>query len=434
MKSGSIIGQMQDATPQIRGPALVRAGKPKFGSAGGQGATLQDVIATAELDRRPRRDPNYRLEAEALSALARAMPGTPELVFQQLADSALRLCGAQSAGVSLLEEIDGQQMFRWRATAGAFAPLVGNSLPRDFSPCGAVVDRRELQLMRYPVRHYTYISELAEEVHEVLLVPFGNADAPVGTVWVVAHDADTRFDAEDARIVTVLSQFASAAWQALEGRLAAERNQRKLRDQEKEKALAKTELDRVKDRARFTDARFHGFFDQAPFYAGILSNDGRVSDVGKTAVETGGYTREDVLGKLFWDTAWWRGSPQIQRTIREAFASAMAGKRFHGTLPYRMADGSDRIVELGLSPVYDEAGSIEFVIATGSDITERTRAEAELVTVRKRLDSALLAAEIGTYEWDVTSDRLYGDQNFRRMFDVPLDEARRGTGAAVIWR
>ena len=414
---------MQNGSPQPSGSAWVTPERSESKTAPWRSATLQEVIATDELDRRPRREPNYRAEAEALSELARAMPGSQERIFQQLADCALRLCGAQSAGISLLEQIDGQQVFRWRATAGDFASLVGNTLPREFSPCGTVVDSGALQLMRYPVRHYTYIAELAADVHEVLLVPFGSAGATVGTVWVVAHDPETRFDAEDARITTVLSQFASAAAQAIAGQVAAERNQRMLRDQEEEKVTARTELARAHDHMRFTDARFHAFFDQAPFYAGILSREGRVSEVGKLAVEACGYTRKQVLGELFWETMWWRGSTEIQQRIQRAFQSALAGETFHGTLPYLMADGSARSVELGLSPVYDDKGKVEFVMATGTDITERGRAEAELVRLKKRLDAALLAAEIGTYEWDVTSDWLYGDRNFMRMFDVAVDEA-----------
>jgi PAS domain S-box-containing protein len=176
------------------------------------------------------------------------------------------------------------------------------------------------------------------------------------------------------------------------------------------------------DQARFADTRFHAFFDQAPFYAGILTTAGRVSDAGRLALEACGYSRSDVIGKFFWETPWWRGSAEVQQRIHVAFEAALGGQRFQALLPYLMATGPQRWVDFSMSPVFDDHDAVAFVIATGTDVTERVNAETELTEVRKRLDSALLAAEIGTYEWDVVADRLYGDRNFRRIFGVAVDE------------
>lgn len=390
--------------------------------------SLEEVITTMELDYRPTRAPDYQAEAAALSNLAQALASSPESIFQPLVDCALLLCGAQSAGISLLEEVDGQWVFRWRATAGAFAPLVGNVLPRDFSPCGAVLDRNALQLMKRPVRYYPYIARLPVEVNEVLLVPFRANGQAIGTVWVVTHDANTWFDREDARIATSLAQFAAAAWQALDHRAEIQRHQRELRTKEKEQATSHAQLALERERAKSTDARFHAFFEQSPFYTAILSTDGRVSEIGRLAVEACGYTAEMVLGKFFWETAWWRGSPAIRQRIRAAFDTALAGKKFQANLTYLMADGAERWVDFGMSPVYDGQGAVTFLIATGTDITDRIETESKLAAVQKRLDSALIAAEIGTYEWDILNDRLRGDQNFLRMFGVPVD----ATGGAPI--
>ncbi|HEX2852120.1 MAG TPA: PAS domain S-box protein [Opitutaceae bacterium] len=396
-------------------------------------ATLEDVLATSQLTRRRKRRPNHRAEAQALGELAQTISLSPDAIFQQLADSALRLCGAQSAGISLLEEHEDRAVFRWRATAGAFAPLVGNTLPRDFSPCGAVLDRDALQLMIRPVRHYPYISQLADPVEEVLLVPFRTDGIPIGTVWVVAHNTKTHFDSEDARVVTNLSQFAAAACQALERRSALTAGRRKLRMREREHAQARAELARANERANLNDTQFHAFFDQAPFYAGILTTEGRMSEAGKMALEACGYTREAVIGELFWETPWWRDLPEAQRRIRDAFHEALTGQRFQARLPYVMADGVNRWVDFAMSPVFGENNAIAFIIVTGTDITERVNAETELCTVRRRLDSALLAAEIGTYEWNVVTDRLYGDRNFARIFSsVPVDTSGSAPVASFV--
>ncbi len=175
--------------------------------------------------------------------------------------------------------------------------------------------------------------------------------------------------------------------------------------------------------SRWTDSLFQAFFNQAPFYVGVLSPTGHVMEAGEMALEACGYTRAEVLGQLFWETAWWRNSPEIQARLQAAFAAAQTGVRFQAHLPYVRADGAERWVDFGMSAVFEAGGRLSCVIVTGTDITDRVEAETELATVRKRLESALIAADIGTYQWDVVSDRLYGDQNLAELFGVTLDAA-----------
>lgn len=57
-----------------------------------------------------------------------------------------------------------------------------------------------------------------------------------------------------------------------------------------------------------------------------------------------------------------------------------------------------------------------------ADAIERARAERDLDTVRRRLEAALNAGEIGVFDWDMVTDQVYGDANFERMFGIKLDE------------
>jgi PAS domain S-box-containing protein len=62
-------------------------------------------------------------------------------------------------------------------------------------------------------------------------------------------------------------------------------------------------------------------------------------------------------------------------------------------------------------------------------LTEALRSSEErLAAARRRLDSAMIAGEVGTFEWDIVADRLYGDANFERLFDIALD----ASGAAPL--
>ncbi len=56
-----------------------------------------------------------------------------------------------------------------------------------------------------------------------------------------------------------------------------------------------------------------------------------------------------------------------------------------------------------------------------ADAIVRARSERELAIVRSRLESALRVGEMGMYDWNMLSDRVYGDAHFQRMAGVPFD-------------
>jgi CheY-like chemotaxis protein len=176
---------------------------------------VDSVIANEELSRRrPRHRMQHALDA-ALGKLAGQLATSPRQVLQKLADAALELCQSQSAGVSLLEAEGARQFFRWHAVSGRWAPLLWTTLPRKFSPCGTVLDRKGAQLMIDPGRYFTPLASVPPKVHEALLVPFSIGGELAGTVWVVAHEPARRFDREDRQALARLAQFAAQAYECL---------------------------------------------------------------------------------------------------------------------------------------------------------------------------------------------------------------------------
>ena len=120
--------------------------------------------------------------------LARELTHSPDSVLQRLVESAAELCRAGSAGISLIEEEKGRKIFRWRAIAGQFAKNLLGTTPRDFSPCGVVVDRNAVELFSRPGLHYPYLDEVNPRISEALLAPFALGGERIGTVWVITHD------------------------------------------------------------------------------------------------------------------------------------------------------------------------------------------------------------------------------------------------------
>ncbi len=192
---------------------------------GAPSATLDDVDIRAQLDQRACRLPDYEREDRAFGDLGREMTDNPRNMLQKLAEVALDLCRADTAGVSVL---DGD-VFRWEGVAGIMAGARFGTMPRAESPCGVCIDRDATQLLHLADRCFPAL--LAEpRVVEALLIPFHHHGQPIGTVWIVSHSFDKRFDKEDERNVRVLAQLASAGWELWKACEATEETSRRKDD------------------------------------------------------------------------------------------------------------------------------------------------------------------------------------------------------------
>ena len=178
------------------------------------GVPLEALLLTEELRTRPSRSPQYEEENRALLALASALADSPQTILQTLADKVLAILHADSAGLSLLTK--DKKRFYWAAIAGAWRPHIGGGTPRDFGPCGDVLDRNTPMLFTHWERRYPYLSMAMPLADEGLLVPFYVNGESVGTIWAIAHSNWRKFDAEDLRLLESMGRFASAAYQSVE--------------------------------------------------------------------------------------------------------------------------------------------------------------------------------------------------------------------------
>ena len=87
------------------------------------GASLESILCTEELQRRPSRPPEYEKENCALAKLVSTLADSPGTIFQTLAETILDISQCDSAGLSLLTR-DGKtadacgNRFYWPAIAG----------------------------------------------------------------------------------------------------------------------------------------------------------------------------------------------------------------------------------------------------------------------------------------------------------------------------
>jgi PAS domain S-box-containing protein len=328
---------------------------------------VDDVIITRELSRRPSRPPDYQAESRALAALAQVMAESPQTLLHRLVETAMELCRAESAGVSIEEG----SVFRWHATAGALASYLGGTMRRDFSPCGTVLDRNTAVLMTDPERCFPYIAEVRPHVTEVLLVPFYRGTTPIGTVWVVSH-SDRKFDAEDQRVLTVLSRFASASAQAL-GLL--------------------DEAKRARGDAEDAGRRLAAIVESSEDAIVSKSLEGIIQSWNAAAERLFGYTAEEAISRPITLII----PPELIDEERLILERLRRGERLEHFETVRVAKDGHRLdISLTISPIRNDSGRIVGASKIARDITERKRMEKELREADRKKDDfiAMLGHEL----------------------------------------
>lgn len=201
--------------------SLVRMLRPDAyadGDAAGRSPILPgDLLITDTLRERRTKSNTSARQVHAFHHLTELIMRSPEAVVQRFLDLALDLCGAGSAGWSRLgRNAAGEEVFWWDVLAGEFAPHVGGTTPRNFSPCGLCVDAGKTILVSRPARAFTYFNDVDIPIVEALIVPVYDANrAALGTIWVVSHN-DHKFDASDARAMEQLSVQLALALKVIE--------------------------------------------------------------------------------------------------------------------------------------------------------------------------------------------------------------------------
>ena len=182
---------------------------------------LQDVLATGQLALRPRLDKDPALLAAALEAIATARANGRDGILAALASQARLLCGAHSAGVSMLTSHKSDQLI-WAAASCMLAPFEGSRFPLRHSMCGVCLERREPQLFFRPQEYFSWMAMNGILVKEGLVAPLGGIGNDVcGTVWVAAHDATASFNLADRDALLALGVRATAALRGIAGQPTA---------------------------------------------------------------------------------------------------------------------------------------------------------------------------------------------------------------------
>ncbi|HYH08148.1 MAG TPA: PAS domain S-box protein [Thermoanaerobaculia bacterium] len=170
---------------------------------------------------------------------------------------------------------------------------------------------------------------------------------------------------------------------------------------------------------RQSEERFRAAFNHAVIGMVLTDGAGCVIRANRAFEEIVGRSCDEIVGR---DSVEY--THPDDRTANSSYVRSVETEEVtHATYEkrYLRPDGEVVWARVHLSPVRDDAGAMTALVALVENITEQRRTREELIEARRKLDSALIAGEVATYEWDMVSDRLWGDPNFDNIFGVPRD-------------
>jgi PAS domain S-box-containing protein len=154
---------------------------------------------------------------------------------------------------------------------------------------------------------------------------------------------------------------------------------------------AEAELEQITAALRASEWKFSAIFNQTFERIGLLSLDGIVMEINRSALDSWahlGYAQSaEIIGTEFWETPWWRHSPQLQSQLKTAIAQAAQGEFIHYQFQFPAPSGGYLTLDFSLKPVFDEIGQIVTLVAEGHDITDLKQIQASLEQRNQDLDS-----------------------------------------------
>ena len=166
-------------------------------------------------------------------------------------------------------------------------------------------------------------------------------------------------------------------------------------------------------------ARFRLAFAASPIGMGLLDGEGRLTEINPALAAMAGRSAEELDGWHLADLAVEEERPAERKRIGRLFdreeGSASA------ELQLQRADGSTIEAIVSVAIAHGERGE-PLGIAQVQDITRLRASEQELRASRKQLQEAERIADIGSWEWDVASDRTSWSPGLFRIYGLSPEE------------
>ena len=156
-----------------------------------------------------------------------------------------------------------------------------------------------------------------------------------------------------------------------------------------------TERKQAENALADSERRFRAIFDSSYQLICLLEPDGTLVKANQTALDLGGLRIDDVIGRPFWETHWWRYSTEVRNRLKAAVMEAAQGTSVGYEENVLGANNVIRTIEFTLNPVKNQQGEVVFIISEGRDVSDRKQAEEERQRHRQEIAHVIRLGTMG---------------------------------------
>ncbi len=167
---------------------------------------------------------------------------------------------------------------------------------------------------------------------------------------------------------------------------------------------------------RATKDRFRALVETTSDWVWEVDLDGIYTYVSPKVKELLGYDPDELIGKTPFDLM----PPDTAQRVREQFRKYVSERdAFSGVVNSNLhKDGHEVVLETSGVPVFGEDGHLIGYRGIDRDITTRMRDVEALSASEDRLKLAIVAADMGTWDWDVATNKMTWSEQVERLFSL----------------
>lgn len=179
----------------------------------------------------------------------------------------------------------------------------------------------------------------------------------------------------------------------------------------KRKAIAK--------RLERTELLFENVFNNMFQFMGMMTPDGTLVEANKSALEFGGFSREQAVGQKFYDAPWWTWNTEVRDRLISSIKKAAKGEFIRYYEDVMGTEGLDTI-DFSIRPV-KEKGKVIMLIPEGRLIPQDSEVEKELLQKNLILENTEKLAKTGGWSYNVNTDKVSLTTNGYKLLGFELD-------------
>ncbi len=181
----------------------------------------------------------------------------------------------------------------------------------------------------------------------------------------------------------------------------------------------------VTDREETFMDRLAGAFRDAPLGMALVAPGGAFLRVNSTLCRMLGRTEPELLAESLADVV---EDERVAQALRDGESSVQI------ETPMRHRAGRPVVALVSATLVRDIRGEPQYYVCQVLDMTERYEAQADLAANEAKLAEAQQIARMGSWEWEIASDRVTWSDELYRIYGVTAEPTSRGPTGPISTR